>query len=74
MTRVNGQLLVSRAIGDYGLKDVVIAVPDTQTISVTDDDDFLVMACDGIWDYVNEIDVANKVYELLENNEGKLFH
>lgn len=71
--RVNGQLLVSRAIGDNGMKDVVIAVPDIQTITITDDDDFLIMACDGVWDYVNEEEVADMVYKMLQNNEGKYF-
>lgn len=30
--RVNGRLAVSRAIGDYGLKDVVIGEPDIVAI------------------------------------------
>lgn len=73
ISRVNGQLCVSRAIGDNGMKDVVIAVPDIQTITITDDDDFLIMACDGVWDYVNEEEIACLVYTMLQNNEGKYF-
>ncbi|KAJ6673900.1 PROTEIN PHOSPHATASE 2C [Salix viminalis] len=40
--RVNGSLNLSRAIGD--------PIPDINTVELCDDDEFLVLACDGIWD------------------------
>ncbi|EAW07902.1 PP2C family serine/threonine-protein phosphatase [Aspergillus clavatus NRRL 1] len=57
--RVNGNLALSRAIGDFEFKkspelspeqQIVTAYPDVTIHEVTDDDEFLVIACDGIWD------------------------
>ena len=54
--RVNGQLAVSRALGDVAykeprhLKGPVIAEPDVVKIVTTAEDDFLILACDGLWD------------------------
>ncbi|CAG9831162.1 unnamed protein product, partial [Diabrotica balteata] len=65
--RVNGQLAVSRAIGDPEYKPFVIAVPDIQEIML-DGDDFLVLACDGLWDIISEGTVARTVYNLVTEN------
>ncbi|KAK3170938.1 hypothetical protein OEA41_003022 [Lepraria neglecta] len=57
--RVNGNLALSRAIGDFEFKksaelspeqQIVTAFPDVIAHTITDDDEFLVIACDGIWD------------------------
>ncbi|EGE06768.1 protein phosphatase 2C [Trichophyton equinum CBS 127.97] len=57
--RVNGNLALSRALGDFEFKraadlspeqQIVTANPDVTTHEVTEDDEFLVIACDGIWD------------------------
>ncbi|KAI9876719.1 MAG: Protein phosphatase 2C 2 [Pleopsidium flavum] len=57
--RVNGNLALSRAIGDFEFKksadlspeqQIVTAFPDVITHELSDDDEFLVIACDGIWD------------------------
>lgn len=69
--RVNGRLAVSRAIGDYGLKDVVIGEPDIAAITLNGKEDFLIMACDGLWDFAEEDEVATRVYSALEKNNGK---
>ncbi|XP_049391524.1 probable protein phosphatase 2C 14 [Solanum stenotomum] len=50
--RVHGVLTVSRSIGDAHLKDWVPAEPDTKTLSLTPDMEYLVLASDGIWDQV----------------------
>ncbi|KAK6267771.1 hypothetical protein QUC31_011931 [Theobroma cacao] len=61
--RVNGSLNLARAIGDAEFKQnktlpaekqVVTANPDINTVELCDDDEFLVLACDGIWTYVEE--------------------
>lgn len=69
--RVNGRLAVSRAIGDHGFKDVVISDPDIVCLPLNGNEDFLLMACDGLWDFVEEDEVALLVYDLLEKNNGK---
>lgn len=57
--RVNGNLALSRAIGDFEFKkkadlppeqQIVTAFPDVVSHDITPDDEFLVLACDGIWD------------------------
>jgi protein phosphatase 2C family protein 2/3 len=57
--RVNGNLALSRAIGDFEFKksaelppesQIVTALPDVDVHDLTDEDEFLVLACDGIWD------------------------
>ncbi|OJJ49567.1 hypothetical protein ASPZODRAFT_149088 [Penicilliopsis zonata CBS 506.65] len=57
--RVNGNLALSRAIGDFEFKksaglspeqQIVTAYPDVTVHEITEDDEFLVIACDGIWD------------------------
>ena len=54
--RVNGNLALSRAIGDFGYKgrvdlppeqQMVTAFPDVVIHEVSDDDEFFVIACDG---------------------------
>lgn len=57
--RVNGNLALSRAIGDFEFKksaelppeqQIVTAYPDVEIHDISEDDEFLVVACDGIWD------------------------
>lgn len=69
--RVNGRLAVSRAIGDYGLKDIVVGEPDVNSISLNGNEDFFVMACDGLWDFAEEDKVASLIYEKLTENNGE---
>lgn len=54
--RVNGNLALSRAIGDFEFKksaelapeqQIVTAYPDVMVHELGDDDEFLVIACDG---------------------------
>lgn len=54
--RVNGNLALSRAIGDFEFKksadlspeqQIVTAFPDVVSHQISDDDEFLVIACDG---------------------------
>ncbi|XP_026330042.1 uncharacterized protein LOC113237646 [Hyposmocoma kahamanoa] len=63
--RVNGQLAVSRAIGDAQYKPYVTASPEIVSVDLDGDEDFVVVACDGLWDFVSEDDVALAVYRQL---------
>ncbi|CAG9114693.1 unnamed protein product [Plutella xylostella] len=60
--RVNGQLAVSRAIGDAQYKPYVTAKPEIASVDLDGDEDFVVIACDGLWDFVSEDQVAIAVY------------
>ncbi len=48
--RVNNVLAVTRAFGDFSLKPSVSADPFIRCIDLADDDEFLIVACDGLWD------------------------
>ncbi|KAL5218499.1 hypothetical protein ABZP36_019183 [Zizania latifolia] len=50
--RVQGSLAVSRGIGDAHLKQWVVADPDTTTLLVDPQCEFLILASDGLWDKV----------------------
>merc|ERR1719379_720878 len=66
--RVNGNLNLSRAIGDLEYKknadlppeqQVICSTPDIITERITPDDEFVVLACDGIWDVKTNEEVCN---------------
>ncbi|CAM8937413.1 unnamed protein product [Rhodiola kirilowii] len=78
--RVNGTLNLSRAIGDAELKQnkflaaekqILSAEPDIKTVELCDDDEFLVLACDGIWDCMSNQQLVDFVREKLKT-ETKL--
>ncbi|KAH8104545.1 phosphatase 2C-like domain-containing protein [Cristinia sonorae] len=57
--RVNGNLALSRALGDFEYKknkslpaeaQIITSDPDIVEHDITEDDEFIVVACDGIWD------------------------
>lgn len=52
--RVNGMLSVARAFGDHWMKSVVVSTPAITHTILTPLDDFLILACDGLWDFVDE--------------------
>lgn len=66
--RVNGNLALSRALGDFVFKkndkkppeeQIVTAYPDVVVREVTPDHEFIVLACDGIWDVLSNEDVVD---------------
>ncbi|XP_016550392.1 probable protein phosphatase 2C 60 isoform X2 [Capsicum annuum] len=74
--RVNGSLNMSRAIGDMELKQnkslpaekqIVTANPDICTVELCNDDDFLVLACDGIWDCMSSQELVDFVGKQLKD-------
>ncbi|EMS52824.1 Protein kinase and PP2C-like domain-containing protein [Triticum urartu] len=50
---------VTRSIGDDDLKPAVTALPEITETDLTADDEFLVMASDGLWDVVGNEDVLS---------------
>lgn len=80
MRRVNGDLAVSRALGDFVYKRAKAAdgrplAPELQQVSPEPEvkvversplDQFLVLACDGIWDVMSNEDVALFVLKLVK--------
>ena len=80
--RIDGDLAVSRALGDFVHKlnpDVspaeqkVIATPDfTIYPRVHSADEFIVLACDGIWDVATNQECSDYVQSLLSSGETDL--
>ncbi|XP_058223375.1 probable protein phosphatase 2C 22 isoform X1 [Rhododendron vialii] len=75
---LNGQLNVARALGDWhmeGLKGSrgggpLSAEPELKTTRLTEEDEFLIIGCDGIWDVFmsqNAVDFARR--RLQEHND-----
>jgi protein phosphatase 2C len=60
--RVFGVLAMSRAIGDSYLKPYVISDPEVRVLERKDgDDEFLILASDGLWDVVSNEVACNVV-------------
>lgn len=76
--RVNGNLSLSRAIGDFNFKQnktlppalqAITAKPDVVVHELTPDDEFLVLACDGIWDVMSNEQVVSFISRSLEKTD-----
>ncbi|ONK61452.1 uncharacterized protein A4U43_C08F30060 [Asparagus officinalis] len=48
--RLQGTLVVSRGIEDSHLKQFVIPDPETRMLPIKPEFEFLILACDGLWD------------------------
>ncbi|KAG0050086.1 Protein phosphatase 2C 2 [Gryganskiella cystojenkinii] len=68
--RINGSLALSRALGDFEFKMNATLGPDDQIVTanpvivehkITADDEFLILACDGIWDCMSSQEVVTFV-------------
>lgn len=79
MNRVDGQLAMSRAIGDWQYKanpdlqmhlQKVIAVPDIE-FSVANEGDYLVVCCDGIVEQMTNEDAGRCVFESLARQRAE---
>jgi protein phosphatase 2C family protein 2/3 len=71
---LNSSLSVSRALGDLRFKknkrlqpeeQLVSCIPEINMCSRAGEDEFLVMACDGVWDVLSSQDVVDIVREHL---------
>ncbi|CAH0556145.1 unnamed protein product [Brassicogethes aeneus] len=78
--RVNGGLNLSRAIGDHAYKQnaalsdreqMITALPDVKTCTVNPgEDEFMVLACDGIWNFMSSQEVVDFVRPRIEDADN----
>lgn len=55
--RLEGILGLSRSFGDFQLDPYISADPDVFVINASElDSEFIVMACDGLWDEISDQD------------------
>ena len=78
--RINGNLNLSRALGDLKYKNdpsrgreaqIITAQPDVLTHTLERGDEFLVLACDGVWDCMTNQQVVNFVRERLRSTPSE---
>ncbi|EYC27663.1 hypothetical protein Y032_0008g116 [Ancylostoma ceylanicum] len=77
--RVNGGLNLSRAFGDHSYKkntdlplrdQMITALPDVKVETLQPNDEFLVVACDGIWNSLNSQQVVDFIRERLKQGKS----
>ncbi|CAB4264141.1 unnamed protein product [Prunus armeniaca] len=73
---LNGQLSVARALGDWHIKGSkgsncpLSSEPELEEIVLTEEDEFLIMGCDGLWDVMSSQCAVTMVRkELLQHND-----
>lgn len=74
--RINGNLNLSRAIGDLKYKQdeslpveaqIITAEPDIVVVNLREDDEFMVLACDGVWDLMSNEECVAFVRERIQS-------
>ncbi|KAI0528855.1 hypothetical protein KFK09_001398 [Dendrobium nobile] len=72
---LNGMLSVSRALGDWDIKlprgspSPLIAEPEFMQAVLMEDDEFLIIGCDGIWDVMSSQHAVNLVRRELRRHD-----
>eukprot|EP00834_Sanchytrium_tribonematis_P006573 NODE_496_length_6811_cov_0.672378.p5 type:complete len:261 gc:universal NODE_496_length_6811_cov_0.672378:4687-5469(+) len=64
--RVNGVLAVTRSLGDHSMKEHVISRPFCTSTELCPLDNYLILACDGLWDVCDDqtaVDIVLKYKE-----------
>ena len=68
--RVNGELAVSRSLGDVSNEPFVSSIPEVREYDLLSNDDFVILACDGIWDCVSNQKAVNIIRTSKNFNVG----
>ncbi|AES95333.1 putative protein-serine/threonine phosphatase [Medicago truncatula] len=76
---LNGQLSVARALGDWhikgtkGSKSPLSCEPELEEIVLTEEDEFLILGCDGLWDVMSSQCAVTMVRrELVQHNDPNI--
>lgn len=70
---MSGVLAVTRALGDEELKEFVIGSPYTTKVEIRADDEFLINACDGLWDVVSDQEAVELVRDMKDPLQASEF-
>ncbi|KAI8371487.1 phosphatase 2C-like domain-containing protein [Radiomyces spectabilis] len=68
--RVNGVLAVTRSLGDSVMKEFVVGNPYTTETELGNGDDFLILACDGLWDVCDDQEAVNLIKDVMDPQEA----
>jgi len=75
--RVNGILAVTRSLGDSKMKEFVVGSPYTTETTLGDDDEWLIIACDGLWDVCEDqtaVDIISQSKDAQHASKALLDH
>lgn len=76
--RVDGNLNLSRALGDLKYKTnkelkpeewPITANPDVKIVDIEPEDDFIIMGCDGIWETKSNDEMVEYIYDRLKQKK-----
>lgn len=68
--RVNAVLAVTRSLGDSAMKEFVVGAPYTTETTLGEEDEFLIVACDGLWDVTDDQDAIDLVKGVVDPQEA----
>ncbi|CAK9436900.1 uncharacterized protein LODBEIA_P14220 [Lodderomyces beijingensis] len=68
--RVNGILAVSRSLGDSYMKGLVLGKPFTTSTEILPEDEFMIIACDGLWDVLSDAKACKYVAQCFSKGLG----
>lgn len=66
-------LSVSRSFGDLDNTPYVTHIPDIFHYSLTYNDEFIIMACDGLWDVLENHEAINFIKDHINNNNIEFY-
>lgn len=69
-SRVNGMLAVTRSLGDKFFDSLVVGNPFTTSVEITTTDQFLIIACDGLWDVIEDQEACDSIKDIDDANEA----
>ncbi|XP_067935850.1 protein phosphatase 1E-like isoform X4 [Watersipora subatra] len=68
--RVNGNLAVSRAIGDIDYKPYISSDADSRNLPLDGSEEYIIVACDGLWDTVTFDEAVQLVYNHIQSGKA----
>ncbi|GAA6033307.1 hypothetical protein JCM8097_006684 [Rhodosporidiobolus ruineniae] len=68
--RVNGVLAVTRSLGDSSMKEFVTGSPYTTETSIGPGDEWLIVACDGLWDVCGDQEAVDIIKDCQDPQEA----
>jgi protein phosphatase PTC2/3 len=74
IARIGNTLSVSRTLGDRNTKEIfpgaIIATPQVACLQIDPEKDIIILGCDGVWDQLNNNEVAFIIKRLLAEHDS----
>lgn len=68
-----GDLSVSRSFGDLDNTPYITHIPESFTYPLKNDDEFIIIACDGLWDVMQNHEAVNFVRDHMNKNNTEYY-